>query len=53
MAFKPSSEQEQKSWPPTSESEAVRRMIKFAEKKAVKLPPGEKVKDLVHEGHHH
>jgi len=35
----------------SSQSGAVKRMIEFAEKKAVKLPPGEKVKDLVHEGH--
>jgi len=33
-----------------SRTEAVRRMIHFAETQSVKLPPGEKVKDLV-EGH--
>jgi Arc/MetJ-type ribon-helix-helix transcriptional regulator len=37
--------------PRESRSEAVRRMIHFAETQSVKLPPGEKVKDLVHEGH--
>ena len=34
-----------------SRSDAVRRMIDFAERRSVKLPPGEKVRDLVHEGH--
>ena len=32
-------------------SQAVQRMIELAEKRFVKLPPGEKIKDLVHEGH--
>ena len=34
-----------------SGDEAVRRMIDFAETQSVKLPPGEKLKDFVHEGH--
>jgi Arc/MetJ-type ribon-helix-helix transcriptional regulator len=37
--------------PRDSGSDAVRRMIDFAKNRSVKLPPGEKVKDLVHEGH--
>jgi hypothetical protein len=37
--------------PRDSRSEAVRHMIHFAETQSVKLPPGEKVRDLVHEGH--
>jgi Arc/MetJ-type ribon-helix-helix transcriptional regulator len=31
--------------------DAVRRVIEFAEKRFVKLPPGETIGDLVHEGH--
>lgn len=31
--------------------EAVRRMIEFAEKRFIQLPPGERIGDLVHEGH--
>lgn len=31
--------------------EAVQRMIEFAEKRFIKLPPGERIGDLVHEGH--
>jgi Arc/MetJ-type ribon-helix-helix transcriptional regulator len=31
--------------------QAVQRMIEFAEKRFVRLPPGEKIKDLLHEGH--
>jgi Arc/MetJ-type ribon-helix-helix transcriptional regulator len=30
---------------------AVERMIQFSRTHSVKLPPGEKVKDLIHEGH--
>ena len=30
---------------------AVQRMLDFARRHSVKLPPGERVKDLVHEGH--
>jgi antitoxin ParD1/3/4 len=30
--------------------EAVRHMVDFAENRSVKLPPGEKVKDLIDEG---
>jgi hypothetical protein len=36
---------------PESPSEAVRRLIEFAEKRFIRLPPGEKIKDLIHEGH--
>jgi Arc/MetJ-type ribon-helix-helix transcriptional regulator len=32
-------------------SEAVRRVIEFAEKRFIRLLPGEKIKDLVHDGH--
>jgi Arc/MetJ-type ribon-helix-helix transcriptional regulator len=31
--------------------EAVRRMIEFAEKRFIQLPPGERIRDLIHEGH--
>lgn len=34
-----------------SRREAVRRMIEFAEKRFIRLPPGERIRDLVHEGH--
>ena len=34
-----------------SRREAVQRMIEFAEKRFIKLPPGERIGDLVHEGH--
>ena len=34
-----------------SHNEAVRRVIEFAEKRFIQLPPGEKIGDLVHEGH--
>jgi Arc/MetJ-type ribon-helix-helix transcriptional regulator len=34
-----------------SRREAVRRMIEFAEKRFIQLPPGERIRDLVHEGH--
>lgn len=30
---------------------ALRRMIEFAEKRFIHLPPGERIRDLVHEGH--
>jgi Arc/MetJ-type ribon-helix-helix transcriptional regulator len=30
---------------------AVERMIEFAEKRFIRLPPGETIRDLVHEGH--
>jgi len=43
----PPEEQQQ----PGSRVDAVRRMIDFAETRSVKLPPGEKVSDLIHEGH--
>ena len=33
-----------------SNSEAVRRLIEFAEKRFIQLPPGETIKDLVHQG---
>ena len=35
--------------PPDTQSDSVKLMLEFAEKKAVKLPPGETVKDLIHE----
>ncbi len=31
--------------------EAVHRMIEFAEKRFIRLPPVERIGDLVHEGH--
>ena len=31
--------------------QAVRQMIELAEKRFVRLPPGEKIRELVHEGH--
>jgi Arc/MetJ-type ribon-helix-helix transcriptional regulator len=31
--------------------DAVRRVIEFAEKRFIQLPPGERIRDLVHEGH--
>ena len=31
--------------------EAVQRMIEFAEKRFIQLPRGERIRDLVHEGH--
>ena len=34
-----------------SRREAVRRMIEFAEKRFIQLPPGERIGGLVHEGH--
>ena len=36
---------------PEDRRQAVQRMIEFAEKRFIRLPPGEKIKDLVHEGH--
>jgi Arc/MetJ-type ribon-helix-helix transcriptional regulator len=30
---------------------AVERVIEFAEKRFIQLPPGENIRDLVHEGH--
>ena len=39
------------SQPKNFQPDAVGRMIEFAENKAVKLSPGEKVKDFIHEGH--
>jgi len=30
--------------------EAVRRVVEFAEKRFIQLPPGEKITDLVREG---
>jgi Arc/MetJ-type ribon-helix-helix transcriptional regulator len=36
---------------PDSRREALRRMIEFAEKRFIQLPPGERIGDLVHEGH--
>ncbi len=42
-----------KASPQSSQSDAVKRMIEFAERKAVKLPSGERVKDLIHAGHHY
>ena len=36
---------------PETRREAVRRMIEFAERRAINLPPGERIRDLVHEGH--
>jgi len=35
----------------TSNRAALERLIEFAEKRFIQLPPGEKIKDLVHEGH--
>jgi Arc/MetJ-type ribon-helix-helix transcriptional regulator len=35
----------------TSTRAAVERMIEFAEKRFIRLPPGETIRDLVHEGH--
>jgi Arc/MetJ-type ribon-helix-helix transcriptional regulator len=34
-----------------SGSDAVRRLIEFAEKRFIQLPPGETINDLVHQGH--
>lgn len=34
-----------------SRRDAVCRMIEFAEKRFIQLPPGERIRDLVHEGH--
>jgi Arc/MetJ-type ribon-helix-helix transcriptional regulator len=34
-----------------SNSAAVPRMIQFSKENSVKLPPGETLKDIVHEGH--
>jgi len=36
---------------PDTRREAVRRIIEFAEKRFIQLPPGERIGDLVHEGH--
>ena len=36
---------------PRSNRSAVARMIEFSKKNSVKLPPGETVEGLVHEGH--
>ena len=30
---------------------AVQQMIELAEKRFIRLPPGERIRDLVHEGH--
>ena len=34
-----------------SSRQAVLRMIEFAEKRFIQLPPGERIRDLVYEGH--
>jgi hypothetical protein len=33
--------------------DTVRRMVEFAEKRFIQLPAGERIRDLVHEGHRH
>ena len=53
MKVELNAEQEQiiREQPKVFQPDAVKRMIEFAENKAVKLPPGERVKDFIHEGH--